>query len=69
MVADNNTVLLQADVTANDADDKALFKRYGLIGPPAILFYDNQGQERRAFRVVGFMKAEVFKEHIKQALR
>jgi thiol:disulfide interchange protein DsbD len=68
-LADSNTVLLQADVTANDADDKALLKRFGLIGPPSILFYGADGKERRDFRVVGFMKPGEFREHIKQAIR
>ncbi|MGD9710052.1 MAG: thioredoxin family protein, partial [Halothiobacillaceae bacterium] len=47
-------VLLQADVTRNSADDKALLKRFGLIGPPAILFFTPDGQEQRASRVVGY---------------
>ncbi len=53
-------VLLQADVTANDADDKALLKRYGLFGPPGILFFDPQGQELRAARVIGFQNPQRF---------
>ena len=35
-------LLLQADVTANNADDKALMKRFGLFGPPGILFFDTR---------------------------
>ena len=38
-------VLLQADVTANDADDKALLKRFGLFGPPGIIFFGKDGAE------------------------
>ncbi|WP_127471158.1 protein-disulfide reductase DsbD [Thiomicrorhabdus aquaedulcis] len=52
--------LLKADVTANDAADKALMKRFGLIGPPAILFFNAQGQEQKAQRVIGFKKADAF---------
>jgi thiol:disulfide interchange protein DsbD len=62
-------VLLQADVTANDADDKALLKRYGLFGPPSILFFNADGEERRGYRVVGFVKAEAFRTHVEQAIR
>ncbi len=62
------TLLLQADVTKNDAEDKALLKHFGLIGPPSILFFGPDGQERRAYRVVGFMPAEAFREHLRQAL-
>lgn len=55
-----DVVLLQADVTANDDDDKALLKRYTLFGPPATLFYDGQGKELSDFRVTGFQNAELF---------
>ena len=37
-------VLLQADVTANSDDDKELLARFGLFGPPGILF-NNKGEE------------------------
>ena len=49
-------LLLQADVTANTAADKALMRRYGLFGPPALLAFDSQGYERS--RVIGFVKPE-----------
>ncbi|WP_295005190.1 protein-disulfide reductase DsbD [uncultured Dechloromonas sp.] len=52
--------LLQADVTANSADDKALLARFGLFGPPGIIFFDAKGQENKAVRVVGFQNAEQF---------
>ena len=42
-----NVVLLQADVTANDDVDKALLKHLSIPAPPAILFFDRSGQERR----------------------
>ncbi len=63
-----NTLLLQADVTANDAQDKELLRKFGLIGPPAILFFGTDKQERRNYRVIGFMDAETFRDHLKQAL-
>lgn len=53
-------VTLRADVTANDAADQALLKHFGLIGPPAILFFGPDGQERSALRVVGFLEATPF---------
>jgi thiol:disulfide interchange protein DsbD len=55
-----NAVLLQADVTANDADDQALLRRFGIFGPPTIAFYGPDGVERPRFRVVGFMPAAEF---------
>ena len=57
-------VLLQADVTENDEQDRALLQHLGLFGPPAILFYDNTGQEMRDYRIVGFMGASRFTSHI-----
>lgn len=62
----NNAVLLQANVTANDDDDKALLNRFGIFGPPTIAFFVN-GQERSNYRVVGYMKAEQFAAHVKEA--
>ncbi|AUI69950.1 protein-disulfide reductase DsbD [Beggiatoa leptomitoformis] len=59
-------VLLQADVTANDAQDKALYKQFGIFGPPAILFYGSDGIEKRAYRVVGFTPANTFFNHIER---
>ena len=55
-----NALLLQVDVTANSADDKALLKRFGLFGPPGILFFDAQGQERADARVIGFEPPQRF---------
>ncbi len=54
------TVLLRADVTANDADDRALLQRFGIYGPPTIAFYGRDGQERSRYRVVGYMKGAEF---------
>jgi thiol:disulfide interchange protein DsbD len=59
--------LLQADVTANDAKDQALLQRFGILGPPTIVFFDAAGHERPEFRVVGFKKAGEFRRHIAQA--
>uniref|UniRef100_UPI001F3CEF2C protein-disulfide reductase DsbD n=1 Tax=Rugamonas aquatica TaxID=2743357 RepID=UPI001F3CEF2C len=55
-----NTVLLQVDVTANDADDKAMLKRFGLFGPPGIILFDKQGKEIDGARVIGFQDAAKF---------
>ena len=57
-------LLLQADVTANSSDDQALLKRFGLFGPPGILFFDAQGQERVGARVIGFQDAQAFGESL-----
>lgn len=59
-----DTLWLQADVTAFDAADQALVKRFGLIGPPAILFFDEQGEEIRRWRMIGYMGPEEFASHV-----
>ncbi|HEY5720176.1 MAG TPA: thioredoxin family protein, partial [Gammaproteobacteria bacterium] len=64
-----NTTTLQADVTANDAEDQALLRHFGLIGPPTILFFGSDGVERRSHRVMGFMDADAFRRQIESALR
>lgn len=62
-------LLLKADVTANSEAHKALLKRFGLFGPPGIIFFDAAGQERDGLRVVGYMKAEAFAGILDTALR
>ena len=60
-------VLLQADVTANDAEDKALMQeRFGIPGPPAMMFYDSSGEEQRGWRLVGFIPADEFAAHLNE---
>jgi thiol:disulfide interchange protein DsbD len=61
-------LLLKADVTANNDEHKALLKRFGLFGPPGIIFFDGEGKEREGMRVVGFMKAEPFATVLDRAL-
>jgi thioredoxin:protein disulfide reductase len=64
----DGVVLLQADVTPNDEKDTELYKHFGIIGPPSIMFFGTDGKENRNYRVVGFMPAEKFSEHVKRAL-
>ncbi len=59
--------LLQVDVTANTADDRELLKRFGLFGPPGILFFTPQGEEMPGTRVLGFMDAARFTETLARA--
>ena len=60
--------LLQVDVTANSADDAALLKRFGLVGPPGIIFFDPAGKEVAGLRVVGFQDANAFGAVLDRAL-
>ncbi|WP_395006483.1 protein-disulfide reductase DsbD [Undibacterium sp.] len=58
-------LLLQVDVTANNADDKAMLKRFGLFGPPGIIFFDREGREMPGKRVIGYQKADKFLESLR----
>jgi thiol:disulfide interchange protein DsbD len=62
-----NTVLLQADVTRNDDEDKELLQRFGVFGPPTIIFFGKDGQQRHGYEVVGYMKAKAFTDHVNKA--
>ncbi len=61
-------VLLQADVTPNDDKDTELYKHFGIIGPPSIMFFGADGEERRNYRVVGYMPGDEFSQHVESAL-
>jgi thiol:disulfide interchange protein DsbD len=61
-----DTVLLQADVTANSDADRALLKRFGLYGPPGIAFFNGRGQEMPSLKTVGFQNAERFSRTLQQ---
>ena len=60
-----DTVLLQANVTANNAQDKALLKQLRVLGLPTILFFNAQGEEQPGERVTGFMDATAFSAHLR----
>lgn len=64
-----NAILVKADVTETNAETKALLKHFKIPGPPAILFFNKDGEELRQFRVVGFMPAETFAGHLSKALQ
>jgi thiol:disulfide interchange protein DsbD len=59
-------VLLQADVTSNSRDNQALLKRFGLYGPPGILFFNLESQEQKDQRVIGYMPPQRFIERLKK---
>lgn len=52
--------LLQADVTANNQDDRALMKRFGLFGPPGVLFFDQHGGNDPVKKLIGYQNASEF---------
>ncbi|WP_292038454.1 protein-disulfide reductase DsbD [Massilia sp. UBA6681] len=55
-----NTILLQVDVTANDAEDKAMLKRFKLFGPPGIILFGPDGKEIEDSRVIGYQNPAKF---------
>ncbi len=60
------TRLLKADVTANNEDHQTLLKRFGLFGPPSIIFFDSTGTERPGYQVVGMMWPDEFTPHVEE---
>lgn len=62
-------VLLQADVTANSSENQALLKRFGLFGLPGILIFDQNSQEQKDQRVIGYMPPQRFVERLRSALK
>ena len=57
-------LVLQADVTANNAQHKALLKRFDLYGPPGIIFWDGAGERVREHWVVGYQPPDEFLTHV-----
>jgi thiol:disulfide interchange protein DsbD len=54
-------VLVQIDVTdPNDPEAKAIKSRFGVFGPPAMLFFASDGTERRTLRTYGFRGPDEF---------
>jgi thiol:disulfide interchange protein DsbD len=64
-----NTVLLQADVTANNGEQVALLKHLKVLGLPTILFFNGTGQELTSQRVTGFMDAAAFNAHLQKTVQ
>ena len=53
--------------TLNDEEDQALLKRFGVFGPPTIIFFGTDGMQREGYEVVGYMKAKDFANHVRMA--
>ena len=63
----SGAVLLQADVTANTPEDRALLERFKLFGPPGLIFFDPQGRELSEARVIGFQAPQAFLRSLERA--
>ena len=57
-------VLIQADVTANESEQKELSKKYGVFGPPAILFFDENSKLLKSKTIIGFIEPQPFLTHL-----
>jgi thiol:disulfide interchange protein DsbD len=60
--------LLRADVTRNNAEDKALMNAFGLFGPPSLVFFSSQGDELSDVRIQGEVGAERLAAHLQAVL-
>ncbi|HIC42956.1 MAG TPA: protein-disulfide reductase DsbD [Sulfurimonas sp.] len=63
-VAWKDYVLVQADVTKNTDQEKDLSKKFGLFGPPALVFFNENGKEIKKKRVIGFIPADELLEKL-----
>ncbi|MDD2782279.1 protein-disulfide reductase DsbD [Sulfuricurvum sp.] len=57
-------VLIQVDLTANDDAAKAISSKFGIFGPPAILFFDESGERIKSADIVGFKEPQEFLKHL-----
>ncbi len=60
----NDIVMLRADITMDNAFDESLFKRFHIIGPPTIIFFNRQGKELKSSRIVGEVSVKEFLENM-----
>ena len=65
----NEFVLVRADVTDNNAKEKALSKKFGIFGPPAILFFDKDLKVKKSKTIIGFMEPNEFLKHLNKMLK
>jgi len=61
-----DTLLLQADVTNNTEDDKALMQKFNIFGPPGIVFFNAKAEEESHLKVVGYKNADAFLQILNQ---
>lgn len=57
-------VLVQVNLTANDDAAKAISTRFGIFGPPAILFFDENGTRQKDADIIGFKEPQEFIKHL-----
>ncbi|MEA3418134.1 MAG: protein-disulfide reductase DsbD [Campylobacterota bacterium] len=60
-----NFTFIKIDLTENTEDDKAILKKYELFGTPNIIFFDTDNNYLPKKTLTGFIKPDVFAEHLK----
>jgi thiol:disulfide interchange protein DsbD len=60
-------VLIQADVTTNTDEEKLLSKKYGVFGPPVMIFFDKEGNSIDAKKLIGYKPPREFLEHLQRS--
>ncbi|WP_294920477.1 thioredoxin family protein [Sulfuricurvum sp.] len=60
----DNYVLVQVDLTANDEAARAISSKYSIFGPPAILFFDENGERIKSADIIGFKTSDEFLKHL-----
>jgi len=56
--------LVRFDITASNAEQRALLDQYKLFGPPALMFFGKNGAEKSDQRVIGEINAADFAERV-----
>ena len=57
-------LLLRADISANDADDKALLAYFSSYGAPTIAFFSRSGTRLDGYKLVRYVEADEFAAHV-----
>lgn len=58
--------VIKIDVTANNAENKALMRQFNVIAPPTFVFFNSQGEEMKQLKLVGEISAEEFIKTVQQ---
>ncbi|CAM2942762.1 protein-disulfide reductase DsbD [Legionella worsleiensis] len=66
LAALNQFKIIKVDVTANDAENKAIMNEYRVIAPPTFVFFNAQGKELDHSKLVGESSAPEFLRHLNQ---
>lgn len=62
-----DVVRLKPDVTANDASDREMMQALGVLGPPTLMFFGTDGEERAAQRIVGEVGPREYLRRLQEA--